>query len=134
MVYAARRLGAGLRPQGFTLLEIVVSLFLVAVALTLASGIIPMNVTSLKRSESLQAATMYAVEVLAEAESPAFVPDADHLNMQRDVVINDVTYHVLRVIYAVDHSPIPRLYDVVVNVSWEIQPVPVELRTRVYRR
>ena len=119
-------------PRGFTLLEIVVSLCLVALSLVLIVGIVPMNVTSLKKSEALQAATLYASEVLVQAESPAFVPDAEHLSLDHPVVINQVTYRVVRQIYGVDGANPPHLYDVVVHVSWEPQPVPVELRTRVY--
>lgn len=122
-----------MRTAGFSLLEIVVALCIVAVSLTLIVGIIPMNVSGLKKSEAIQAATLYASEVLAQAESPAFVAEPATMFLDRTVVINQVPFRVVRGIYGVDAPERPRLYDVIVNVSWETQPVPVELRTRVYR-
>jgi len=113
-------------------MEIVVSLVLVATALILIVGLIPMNANSLKRSESIQAATLYAIEMLTDAESVAFIPSDLNMNVDREVTINQTTYRVERAIYGVDDVKPPRLYDVVVKVSWNTQAVPVVLRTRVY--
>lgn len=117
---------------GWTLLEITVSAVLVAVAVVVIVGLIPTTVTSLKKSENMQAATLYAVEVLEDARRTDFVPDASHRRCDRTLEINHIAFAVARDVYALDGEDPPRLYDVVVKVTWKPQPVPVELKTRVY--
>jgi len=119
--------------KGFTLLEIVVSVLLVGGALIVIVGLIPTSVTSLKKAENIQAATLYATEVLEDARRVDFRADAANRWWKRTVEINRISFLVQREIYAVDEGDPPRLYDVVVKVSWKPQPVPVELRSRVYQ-
>lgn len=116
------------------MMELVISALLIALALIVIVGVIPMGVNSLKKSESIQAATLYAVEVVEDSKRDGFRPTADQLLFERDVEINKIRYHVTREIYSADGDNPPSLYDVVVHVSWQPQPVPVELRTRVYRK
>lgn len=120
------------RASGWTLLEVVVSLVLVAASVTVIVGIIPMGVTSLKKSESLQAATLYALELIEDAARADFESVRANRLLKRDVTLNKFQYRVARELYFVDEEEPSHLYDVVVNVSWDSQPAPVILRTRVY--
>ena len=126
-----RGIRCGDRAPGWTILEVMVSVVLVACSLTVIVGIIPMGATSLRKSENHQAAILYANEVVEDAARGDFVPVPADL-FQRDVTINGIQYQVAREIYAVDAETPPHLYDVVVRVAWGGQPVPVLLRTRVY--
>ena len=119
------------RGSGFSLIEVVVSVVLVAASLIVIVGMIPMGASAQRKSENMQAATLYACEVLEDAARTEYRPH-DRDRFERDVTINDTAFHVVRVIYGVDASDLPQLYDAVVHVSWKPQPVPVELRLRVY--
>lgn len=119
------------RSSGFSLLEVVVSVVLVAASLVVIVGMIPMGASAQRKSENIQAATLYACEMVEDAARPEYRPRGSD-RFERDVAINGTTFHAVRVIYGVDATDAPHLYDVVVNVSWNPQPVPVELRLRVY--
>jgi type II secretory pathway pseudopilin PulG len=122
------------RRRGWALLEVVVASLLIAVALMVIAGLIPASVTSMKKAENIQAATLYATEVLEDARRPDFIPDASRRLWERKLDLNQIAFTVQREIYGVDGNEPPDLYDVVVKVTWEPQPVPVELRSRVYKQ
>lgn len=111
--------------RGFTLLEVVLAAALLAASLLVIVSLIPSGVLSLKKAENIQAATAYALEVLewdrANFSSTA-PPDSQ-------VTLNGTVFHVHNDVYAV--PTYSGLYDLAVTVSWDRQPQPVILATRV---
>ncbi len=93
--------------EGWTLLEIVVAVVLVAIALIVIVALIPTTVGALKKSENIQAATLYAIEVLEDARRADFVPVAAHRSFVRTLPINGILFNVQRDIYGVDDEERP---------------------------
>ncbi len=89
-------------------------------------AMLPSGVLSLQKAQNIQAATAYGLEVM-EVTRTQFTPTA--LDFKAN--LNGQSFHVQRAVYPVPSaSP---LYDVAVTVSWDGQPVPVVLSTRLYR-
>ncbi len=117
--------------RGFSLVEIVVASALVAATVLMVMGLIPFGVTSLKKAENMQAATAYGVEVL-EARRASILQERPAIPDAIDVRLNQTEFHVESTTRTTAH-PAGRLVDISVTVTWNRQPVPVVLATRVYR-
>jgi uncharacterized protein (TIGR02598 family) len=113
--------------RGFTLAEVIVAAGLVAMSALMIVTLLPSGVLSLKKAENLQAATAYALEVIeAHRAHSTVAPDFK-------VTLNDTQFRVQSTTRAVPH-PSGRLQDVLVTVTWNRQPQPVSLATRLYDR
>lgn len=115
--------------RGFTLVEVIVAAALVAASILLMVGLLPTGVLALKKAEDVQAATAYGVEVL-ETRSAALPPAP--FTSAFWITLNGTRFRVRTVVSAVPH-PSGHLYDLAVTVTWNRQPAPVRLFTRLYR-
>lgn len=119
--------GEGANHRGFTLVDVIVSIALLAMGLLFVVSLIPMGVLSLKKAENLQTAAAYAVEVV-EASREGFEETA-RLD-KFETVINDTDFEIERFVQTVPDTD-GRLHDVKVVVKWDGQPVPVVVTTRM---
>lgn len=112
--------------RGFTMVEVIVAAALLGACVLLIVGLVPSGVLSLKKAEDLQAASAYALQVL-EFHRKTARPDQDEAF---DVALNQTQFHV-----HVQTSAVPahaeRLADLCVTMSWNRQPAPLVLATRV---
>lgn len=91
--------------------------------------LIPSGVVSLKKAEDIQAATAYGLEVL---ETRRAMLDPAAAATTYEITLNQTTFQVTSRGRAISH-PGGRLVNVVVEVTWNRQPQPVLLSTRVFR-
>lgn len=114
-------------PGGFTLVESIVAAALIGACLLTIISVIPSGVLSLKKAEDLEAATAYGMEVLEMRRARL-----DPGEMTHEITMNATRFDVVS---RVDEQPHPggHLYDFVVTVSWNRQPCPVRLATRLFR-
>lgn len=113
--------------QGFTLVEVIISVALIGAGLLLVLSLIPSGVLSLKKAEDLQTATAYGLEVIEVTRSG--LENTAHL-AEFDVTLNNTDFHVRRQYYEVSNTD-GRLHDVVVTIEWNAQSAPVQLSTRL---
>lgn len=118
---------------GFTLLEVIVSVLLVAVSIVIIVGLIPTGIHAQKKSENIHLATLYANEVIEDAQRSDFALRDTDMHVEHRFTANDTEFRVTRDIYGIAGDTPTHLFDVVVRVTWNPQPVPVDLRTRIYR-
>ncbi|MHB2015509.1 MAG: type IV pilus modification PilV family protein [Candidatus Xenobia bacterium] len=111
--------------RGFTLVEILVSLAILAAGVVFVVSIIPTAVLTLQRAEDLQAATAYGQELVEDAR--AHVPTAAGRDRDFQVTLNRTEFHVTR-----DIVVFPDLEDVVVTLQGPSDQQPVKLATRLF--
>lgn len=112
-----------MKRRGLSLLEVVIALALVALGVVFVLGIIPTGVLSVKRSEDMEAATSYGMEVIENARHK-LPPEAE---TDTYVTFNKTDFHVQRAIYSVDDYTT----DIVVVVRWSEESPGIRLATRV---
>lgn len=111
--------------RGLSLLEIIFALGILATLLPLVLNLLPTSLLALRRSEQLQSATSLALYRVDEAQ---YLPRRAGVDLQEDVRLGELTYHVVREMYRVDD----RRYDVAVACgSSELPPVVLRTRLRV---
>lgn len=113
--------------RGFTLVESIVAAALIGACLLTIVSIIPSGVLSLKKAEDLQAATSYGLEVLELRRSRLDAGELKH-----EITLNATRFEVVSRVDQRSHTG-GHLYDFVVTVSWNRQPCPVRLATRLFR-
>lgn len=111
------------RRRGMTLLEVVIALALIALGIVFVLGILPTSVLSVKRSEDMEAATAYGVEVVEDARRQ--LPET--LSQTFVKTLNQTEFTVTRDIYVVDQAT----SDIVVVASWSPDRPGIRLATRV---
>jgi prepilin-type N-terminal cleavage/methylation domain-containing protein len=121
---------------GFTLIEIIMALALFSMCIFLVINVIPTGVMTLKKAEDLQSASLYGQEIIEDAvrsfpKGAAYFPVKDR---EFDITMNSTQFHVTREIYNVDTCTPPKLFDIVVVVSWDRQPMPLRLGRRLFLR
>lgn len=119
--------------SGFSLVELLVSFALVALSLICIMGVIPLGAVSMQKAADLQAASLYAAEMLEDAARLDYRPSTSGVERDFDVTLDRTQFHVVRGVYALDQAAQTHFFEVVVSVSWNRQPQPVMLVTRVYR-
>ncbi len=121
--------------RAFTLVEVVISVSILAVLLMFLVGVLPSAVLTQQRGSALQAATAYAVEVMEDFKSrPTPAGPYPVRDEWLAVRLNAVQYRVSRDIYLVEGEGTARLLEGVVVVTWGGTGSPLTLRERVYRR
>ena len=127
--------GTGQRAAGFSLLEMVVCISLIAFIIMGIIGLIPTGLKSLTHADQVQAATLYGTEVLEDAiYDVQSNPSASLGSTTSSFSLNRTDYSVQKSVTRVDNvsSPMPVLVEIDVGVSWNGHPQPVMLSTRVY--
>lgn len=113
--------------RGFSLIEVIIASALVAAGVMVLLTLIPSGVLSLKKAEDLQTATAYGLEVM-EISRGGFERSSALDDFH--ITLNSTEFHVTRQFWPVADTD-NRLFDVQVSVSWNGQPVPVQLSTRM---
>jgi prepilin-type N-terminal cleavage/methylation domain-containing protein len=111
--------------RGLTLVEVIVSLAILAMGLLFVLSLIPSSVLSLKKAEDLQAASAYGMELL---EMVRLQPPSAEERQAFDVDFNHTSFHFVREIYSVEEG----LFDVVVVAQGREDTPPLRLATRVH--
>ncbi len=118
--------------RGMSLVEVILAVALAGGALLTLVTLFPAGMLSLQKARDLEAATAYGTEVLETSRRG--IDQTATLN-NFIVTINRTDFHVTRDFHAVSKStPVglrPPLYDVVVTVTWQGQPYPVTIGTRM---
>jgi prepilin-type N-terminal cleavage/methylation domain-containing protein len=118
--------------EGFTLIEMIVALGIIAVSLIMIISIIPTGVLSLKKAEDIQSASAYGMSLIEETRKsrPAYTayPVTD---LTAEKVFNNTRFLFQRDIYAIDSQNPHNFYDIVVTITWSRQPQPLRLSTRI---
>jgi Tfp pilus assembly protein PilV len=109
--------------RGLSLLEVVIALALVALGVVFVLGIIPTSVLSVKRSENIEAATAYGMELVEDARQNLGTGTERHY----EVEFNNTRITFIRALYTVDESTT----DIVVVGKWSDERPGIHLATRV---
>jgi uncharacterized protein (TIGR02598 family) len=119
--------------RGLTLVEIIVAVAILASSILIIISIIPTGVLSLKKSEDIQSASAYGMELIEEVRNSR--PDYQNYpvtDLDVEKSLNNTNFRFQRDIYAIDLQTPHRLFDIIVTVNWPRQPQPLRLSTRVY--
>lgn len=113
-----------IHPRGLALIEVVFAMGLLALGFLFVLGIVPTGLTSVKRSEDIEAATAYGNELIEDARRtlPPLGPQ------ELKLTFNATEFKIVREIYAVDND----LTDVVVVAQWTTDKPGVRLATRLH--
>lgn len=111
------------RERGLSLLEIVIAMALAALGFLFILGILPAGITSIKRSEDLETATAYGMELMEDARR-GLPPE---MATEFTIEMNLTRFKFVREIYRVDGD----LSDIVVVGTWSEDLPGIRLVTRV---
>ncbi|MHB2018748.1 MAG: prepilin-type N-terminal cleavage/methylation domain-containing protein [Candidatus Xenobia bacterium] len=124
------------RRSGFSLLEMIVSISLVAFVIITLLGLVPIGVKTLAHADQVQTAALYGNEVLEDTiynlesyGSAAMTP------VNAKVSINQVDYQVQETTQRLDpgdSTTPPLLVEIDVNVTWYGMPQGLPISSRVY--
>lgn len=130
--------------KGFSLVEVIVMISLIAIVLVPVATLFPTSVLSLKKTECRQTAIYLAKEYLEETrtrELPKLLPDnlpPDNLPIIEESYtrqLNGATFTIIRRVWAINgriDQP-PSLVDVAVEVNYPMATVPVTISTRFFK-
>ncbi|MDQ7825765.1 MAG: hypothetical protein RDV48_23390 [Candidatus Eremiobacteraeota bacterium] len=126
-----KRTGAPARERGLSLAELIIGLFLFAIAIIPIFGIIPTAYMSIKKAEDYSAASCYAQSIieLYRITNPDIMYDQQ---IAFDKVLNNTEYHVVTDLYGRDPQFPHKLMDVVVNIYWKKIPERVTVYSRIF--
>jgi prepilin-type N-terminal cleavage/methylation domain-containing protein len=109
--------------RGLSILEVVVAMALLALGFLFVLGIVPTGVTSIKRSEDIEAATAYGMELMEDARH-SLPPATAH---EYVLTMNQTEFHFRRELVRVNDD----LTDIVVTATWSETLPGIRLVTRV---
>ncbi|MBM3465923.1 MAG: hypothetical protein FJX76_27855 [Armatimonadetes bacterium] len=109
--------------RGLTLVEILISVGLLAMAILFVVSIIPTSVMSLKKAEDLQAADAYGVGLV---EMARMAPPAEAETREFVVTLNRTEFHFVREVRQVEEG----LIDILVTATSNARTPPLRLATR----
>lgn len=112
------------RPRGLSLLEVVIAMSLLALAFLFVLAIVPAGITSIKRSEDIEAATAYGMEIMEEARR-SLPPEGEKLFF---IELNQTEFKIMREVVRVNQD----LTDIVIRAKWSDVLPGITLATRVH--
>lgn len=112
-----------MRRRGWTLVEIMVAVMLLATALMMVLSLMPTGILSLKQAENVQTATAFGEGLLEGAPIPESFPVAEEEIRQ---TINGTEFVATRSYQKLTDTS----YDVRVKIEWSTGRQPLEMRLR----
>jgi hypothetical protein len=123
------------KASAFSLVEIIVALFLLSLAIIPIFGIIPTACMSIKKGEDYAAASLYAqkIEEIYRFSDPCLY--SDYFHNEWDLDLNSTDYLVKLDIYGVDTVTPPsphKMMDVIINIYWRKNPERMHVFSTIY--
>jgi hypothetical protein len=120
------------KTSAFSLVEIIVALFLLSLAIIPIFGIIPTACMSIKKGEDYAAASLYAqqIEEVYRFSEPCLYPAYFH--NEWDMNLNSTDFQVKLDIYGVDAASPHKVMDVISTIYWKKNPALMHVFSTVY--
>jgi general secretion pathway protein I len=113
------------RPRvGFTLVEVVVALGLLALAMMMVLGLIPAGIESSQRASDVQGAAAWSHSLIEQCPAPTEFPiPGDLASAEFQMQVGPTLYSAVRTVKTIG----PYLYRIEVQTTWDEDAPPVHL-------